>query len=862
MEITSLEQLDAIRYDLDGNGLADSYSDAQAYAAAFPEIAAAEACKGCAGYELAGPLDFQHPGSYASGEVNPAWLSGSGWMPIAPHYVYGSPHDTSSGFKAVFDGNGHTISNLYVRRTLADDSRIGGDDRKAVGLFGVVHETGILRRIGMVDVDVGVTNYEDAGGLVGVNGGQIHYSYVDGSITGVYGAGGLTGENYGTILASYTRGSVSGEAMVGGLSGYNKGEIVASYTKAQVSGGSEVGGLVGYNHGKVLASYAANRPRAYEEEAGGLIGARLGVAFASYWDTQVSGHESSVSSDSHLGISGLTTSELQQPTQAAGIYELWRADLDNADGDYNLDTGREDVWDFGDSAQYPALKVDFNGDGISTWWEFGDQGRDLPSPLPLLSAEPTPTHVPIPTLPIPTYLIEYDSDGDGLIEINNLEQLDAIRYDLDGNGIVDDDSTIAAAVYGSAFPTLSTGGLCSGDCKGYELARSLDFRKGSCYASGVVNESWVSGSGWLPIGSRGVAFNATFNGNEHSISGLYINRRTLLDSPNAIGLFGVAGESSFIHNARLIEAQVTGLNTIGGLAGVNEGQIVNSHVQGSITSVQHAAGGLVAVNIGELAAVSSQASVLGGWHIVGGLVSSNAGVIRASYATGNVSGNGWVGGLIGTNQGQVRESYATGYVYSGWENSGGLIGVNSGAVVSGYATGKVCGGRDSGGLVGVNTADGVISDSYATGSVNGSYNVGGLLGTNGPGIFGHSVQPGKVTTSYSVGAVSGVESVGGFIGANGGIVLDSAWDSETSMQLTASGEGVIEGAHTATTADLQSLDTGGIFANWIGHRWDFGDDNQYPALKADMDGNGTATWQEFGSQSRVVPASSPPAHCD
>ena len=46
---------------------------------------------------------------------------------------------------------------------------------------------------------------------------------------------------------------------------------------------------------------------------------------------------------------------------------------------------------------------------------------------------------------------KYDTDGDRLIEISSLEQLDAIRYDLDGDGISSD------AAYGSVFP-ISAGG--------------------------------------------------------------------------------------------------------------------------------------------------------------------------------------------------------------------------------------------------------------------------------------------------------------------------------------------------------------------------------------------------------------------
>ena len=35
----------------------------------------------------------------------------------------------------------------------------------------------------------------------------------------------------------------------------------------------------------------------------------------------------------------------------------------------------------------------------------------------------------------------YDTDGDKLIEISYLEQLDALRYDPDGNGAADETTT-------------------------------------------------------------------------------------------------------------------------------------------------------------------------------------------------------------------------------------------------------------------------------------------------------------------------------------------------------------------------------------------------------------------------------------
>ena len=44
--------------------------------------------------------------------------------------------------------------------------------------------------------------------------------------------------------------------------------------------------------------------------------------------------------------------------------------------------------------------------------------------------------------------------------------------------------------------------------------------------------------------------------------------------------------------------------------------------------------------------------------------------------------------------------------------------------------------------------------------------------------------------------------------------------------------------------------------------WDFGTSSQYPALKADIDGNGTATWQEFGRQRMNTPPEFPAAQAE
>ena len=167
-----------------------------------------------------------------------------------------------------------------------------------------------------------------------------------------------------------------------GLNGSN-GDILASYATGAVSGGPLVGGLVGRNYGGIQAGY---------------------------WDVETSGTLAAAGYvGDHTGFSeGYTTEELQRPTGLIDIYgDAWDVDADNADGDDNISTGRDDFWDFGNPSQCPLLKVDIDGDGTANWWEMGEQNgqREIPTPTPTPTltptATPTPTITPTPS-PKPT----------------------------------------------------------------------------------------------------------------------------------------------------------------------------------------------------------------------------------------------------------------------------------------------------------------------------------------------------------------------------------------------------------------------------------------------------------------------------
>ena len=367
IEINSVVQLNAVRWDLNGDGVADRAASVANYRAAFPNAQPRLGCpaSGCVGYELTRNLTSS---SFAQ------------WTPIG---------DNNRRFSATFKGNGYTISNLGFN-SAADP----------MGLFG--GSSGTISGVGLKNVRVNVSTsaeYVDLGTLVGDNIGTVTDSYATGSISATLGTGsmigGLLGYNRGNVSSVYSDVSINvrisaasaddPRIYLGGLVGNNRGSITSAYSKGSVrgSGGSSsaVAGLIGTNAGAVTGSYSTSAvsSSSTSTQTGGLIGSGHAAAStirASYWDTQTSGQTGSVG-----GGVGYTTSELQSPTANSGIYSTWP----NA------------RWDFGASNQYPALKVDFNGDGRSTWQEFGSQRSNTPPARPTATSVPTATPTPEPT---------------------------------------------------------------------------------------------------------------------------------------------------------------------------------------------------------------------------------------------------------------------------------------------------------------------------------------------------------------------------------------------------------------------------------------------------------------------------------
>ena len=323
INVDTLQKLNAIRHDLNGDGLPASTTTYAAYVSAFVggDLTAATATRmgcvsGCNGYELTRNLDFAADGvAVTSTDAYP------NWTPIGGSYA------------AVFDGKGFTISRLTINLT---ESGAAGN----AGLFNTLANGGVIRDLGMIDASIS-TGGLYAGALAAFidTGGEIRTSYAQG----------------GSVVSTAL-------SFVGGLAGNLNGTIRASYSTASVSStgdGSGVGGLAGsMTNSAIIASYAAGTVAGTgnNSNVGGLVATVSGSGSAitdSYCDTTVNGPSTPCVNTPISGATataeGKTAAELRAPTGYTGIYANWNIDLD---GDGNNDY----PWNFGDT-QYPALNT-------------------------------------------------------------------------------------------------------------------------------------------------------------------------------------------------------------------------------------------------------------------------------------------------------------------------------------------------------------------------------------------------------------------------------------------------------------------------------------------------------------------------
>ena len=194
-------------------------------------------------------------GANINASVTTNWNNNQGFTPL------GTPNTPFSG---VFDGLGHTISNL----------NINNPNSSFVGLFGYTVNGSQIQNTGLSNANIQGGYF--TGGLVGYNdlGGIVNNSYTTGSVTGASYVGGLVGYSDGAVSNSYATAAVNGSDFVGGLIGANSGSISVTHATGGVTGQNQVAGLIGENFGQVSVSYATGNVTG-SDYVGGLIGQNI-----------------------------------------------------------------------------------------------------------------------------------------------------------------------------------------------------------------------------------------------------------------------------------------------------------------------------------------------------------------------------------------------------------------------------------------------------------------------------------------------------------------------------------------------------------------------------------------------------------
>ncbi|MCR5455687.1 MAG: DUF285 domain-containing protein [Bacteroidales bacterium] len=88
---------------------------------------------------------------------------------------------------------------------------------------------------------------------------------------------------------------------------------------------------------------------------------------------------------------------------------------------------------------------------------------------------------------------------------------------------------------------------------------------------------------WQPIGTKENPFSGIFDGNGHTISGLYINDNT----KENVGLFGVAAPDAVIKNLGVTQSYIAGKENVGAICGKTEGIVVNCYTTATVKGTEN-----------------------------------------------------------------------------------------------------------------------------------------------------------------------------------------------------------------------------------------------------------------------------------
>ena len=598
-----------------------------------------------------------------------AWVNGTAvpektWLPVG---------DAEKAFAGTFDGQGHSITGVYLNTNEA-----------YTGFFGKTTDTAVIKNFGLAD------------------------SYMINTKTGSNMFGGVVGDLYGDIDSVYSNAIVvSYGSQAGGIVGRandpdsNKETDNISVTNCWFDGefyfkGEKVqygAGVVGYLiQGDLTMESCLNTGLVSTEtngtglHTGGLIGAIRGTGTIRVSDSLNTGMLESINGGSVGFGSVIGNANKAEQTIILNNVFTTRESLGSAIGNATKASIK------GSIPRITEAYLDGLGGFYTTTLDFDNKWVVRKDEAPALKA----------------FVSKYAKDSKTL-SLKNVTVPDTRWYDEDDAELYIDNEK---EFYGLMR-------LASQGVRFYEQTIYLrdDLQLNKVEVDKQTGESsvdkWQAGTEeptniWLPIGHTGSTFRGTFDGQGHSIEGVYLNEDFAY-----LGLFGVTTPDSLLRDFELrdsflryvsedsLEEEITA--GIGSVCGDLRGDLEYVYSNAVVDSTGSRVGGLVGIpngaegSDGNLTTSTVQncwydgkVSGTGYARYVGGIAGrSMQGTIEITNClnTGDVSnettgGSQYVGGLLGGDQGgcqvSITDSISAGQVtVKNYSGVGSIVGNGS-----------------------------------------------------------------------------------------------------------------------------------------------------------------------------------------
>ncbi|HAX83011.1 MAG TPA: hypothetical protein DCY15_00450, partial [Ruminococcaceae bacterium] len=455
--------------------------------------------------------------------LNASGSTANKWTPIGTQ---------ESPFCGTFDGDGHTVSGVYV------------DTGDGAGFFGNVvmpsnysedddtpekmNSEFVLQHTAISIKNIKITEAEIHGGysVGGVVGYAENLGISDCSFEGkVYGTGnsvgGVVGWSYYYTVVNqcHSSGTVSGNQRVGGITGYANGNsvIVKCYGDMAVSGKMYVGGVAGTLSGAFLEGCFFLGSVAADDSVGGLVGYAL---FSTVCDAYAIAPVTSTGKEIGGAIGSVYGSECDST--------FYSYETSGVDGTTGVGRTLADM-------KLSSFVKELNGRKAYFCFDYTEINNGYPVLAWMLSLDVWA--------------------GDRSVPQKNSS----------GTYLISKPSELAW------FAALVNGKLSGMDANPNANATVTD----NLLMNINVNDESFGAIEWTPIGiDEAHGYNGIFNGGGYNIAGLYTSS-TSGDNGTNIGLFGYVG-SGMVTNTVVLDGKLSGIENVGGIAGyVKSGTIIN-----------------------------------------------------------------------------------------------------------------------------------------------------------------------------------------------------------------------------------------------------------------------------------------------